>query len=228
MEKLQRLPWVFCAAVAVMMAACGGQNQSATGTTGALIGAAQAAPAPAPSTKGKQVATLAEGCFWSAEAIFKQLKGVDDVEPGYAGGHTANPTYDDVCTGDTGHAETVQVTFDPKVLSYADLLRVYFTADDPTTLNRQGPDDGTQYRSVIFYHNDQQKKTAQAVMAQITAEHLWPNPIVTQVVPYTKFYPAEEHHRNYYNLHPDESYCKFEIAPKIANFRAKFPDKLKP
>jgi len=184
-------------------------------------------PKPARVPAGKEVATFAAGCFWSMEAIFKQLKGVETVEPGYAGGKLADPSYEQVETGTTGHAESVNIIFDPKVISYRDLLRVLLTVRDPTTLNRQGPDEGPQYRSIIFYHNEQQRRIAQEMIQKITAEHLWPNPIVTTVTPFTNFYRAEDYHLDYYRRHPDEGYCRFVIAPEIATFRQKFRAKLK-
>ena len=183
--------------------------------------------APKVAKPGQQTATFAAGCFWSMEAIFKQLKGVESVEPGYAGGKTRNPTYERVENGDTGYAETVNIIFDPKVISYRDLLQVLLTVRDPTTLNRQGPDEGTQYRSVIFARNAQQKQEALGAIGQISAKHVWNAPIVTQVAPYSGFYRAEDYHLNYYNLHPNEGYCSGVIGPEIAEFRAKFKDKLK-
>ena len=175
----------------------------------------------------RQVATLAAGCFWSTEAIFKQLKGVDKVVPGYAGGHVKNPTYEQVCAKQTGHAEAIQVTYDPKVISYRELLQVQLIATDPTTLNRQGPDEGPEYRSVIFAQNAEQAKVAQQAIKEVGASGVWRNKIVTPVEPFTNFYPAEKYHVNYYNLHPNEPYCAGYIAPKIAQFRQKFKAKLK-
>lgn len=174
-----------------------------------------------------ETADFAGGCFWSMEAIFKQLKGVEKVTPGYAGGHTPYPSYGQVETGTTGHAETLQIVFDPAVISYHDLLQVFFTMRDPTTPNRQGPDVGTQYRSIIFYRDNAQKKDAQQEIQAITADHLWKNPVVTEVVPYTNFYHAEAYHYNYYARHPNEPYCKYVIAPEISEFRAKFRSELK-
>lgn len=176
---------------------------------------------------GKQVATLAGGCFWCTEAIFKDLRGVESVTPGYAGGHVANPTYKQVCAGDTGHAEAIQVIFDPKLVSYRDLLRVFFTTHDPTTLNRQGADVGTQYRSAVFTHSDTQASDARAVIAEITREALYRDPIVTEITPFTSFYPAEEYHRDYFARNPDQAYCRAVIAPKVAKFREKYRDKLR-
>ncbi len=172
-------------------------------------------------------ATLAGGCFWCLEAVFEQLKGVEKAEPGYSGGHMPHPTYEQVCTGTTGHAEVVQITFNPQEISFEDLLRVFFAIHDPTTLNRQGEDVGTQYRSAIFYHNAEQKATAERVIHELEAARLWPDPIVTEITPFTAFYPAEDYHRRYFQLHPDQPYCRAVIAPKVAKFRKKFMDRLK-
>jgi peptide-methionine (S)-S-oxide reductase len=178
---------------------------------------------------GKQVevATLAGGCFWCLEAVFDELKGVESVESGYSGGHVQNPGYAQVCDGDTGHAEVVQVTFDPQVISYKDLLTVFFTIHDPTTLNRQGNDVGTQYRSAIFYHDEQQKKVAEEVIREITAAGIWDAPIVTEVTPFDKFYIAEDYHQEYFTKNPFQGYCRVVIAPKVTKFRHKFADRLK-
>lgn len=169
---------------------------------------------------GREIATLAGGCFWSEEAIFRQLRGVESVIPGYAGGTVANPSYEQVCSESTGHAETVEITFDPKIISYHELLTVFLTTIDPTTLNRQGGDEGTSYRSAIFYQNAAQKATATQVIAEITKKHIFSDPIVTAVEPFSSFYPAEAYHRNYYALHPDEPYCQAVIAPKLAHFQS--------
>lgn len=175
----------------------------------------------------REVATLAGGCFWCLEAAFAELKGVERIESGYAGGRVPNPSYEAVCTGTTGHAEVVQLTFDPTVVSYADLLHVFFTIHDPTTLNRQGPDSGTQYRSAIFYHTPQQKAEAERVIAELTAEGVFDDPIVTEVKPLEAFYPAEEYHRDYYRRNPNQGYCRAVIAPKVAKVRKLYLDKLK-
>jgi len=172
-------------------------------------------------------ATLAGGCFWCLEAVFDELEGVAEVESGYAGGHVANPTYKQVCTGATGHAEVVQITFDPDVISFRDLLEVFFLIHDPTTLNRQGADVGTQYRSAIFYHTPEQKQIAEAVIAELTAAQAWPNRIVTEVTPLTAFYPAEDYHRDYYQGNSYQPYCQVVISPKLAKFRKKFAAWLK-
>lgn len=173
-----------------------------------------------------ELATLAGGCFWCLEAVYQQLKGVHKVESGYAGGTVASPTYQQVCSGKTGHAEVVQITFDPAIVSYAELLQVFFTIHDPTTLNRQGADVGTQYRSAIFYHSAAQQATAQQVMAEITAARLWERPIVTELVPLTIFYKAEDYHQNYFRNHPSQPYCQVVIAPKVAKFRKLYFEKL--
>ena len=177
--------------------------------------------------QGKDVAVVAGGCFWCTEAIFTELKGVEKVEPGYSGGFEANPSYQDVCTGTTGHAESIRIVFDPKLISYHDLLAVFFTTHDPTTLNRQGNDEGTQYRSSIFYHSQEQKETAEKVIQEITAKKLYPNKVVTEVVPFSNFYVAEDYHKNYFARHPDQGYCQVIIAPKVAKFRDHYRELLK-
>ncbi len=174
-----------------------------------------------------EVATLAGGCFWCLEAVFDELEGVQDVVSGYAGGSVPHPTYKQVCNGDTGHAEVVQVTFDPAVLSYRDLLKVFFAIHDPTTLNRQGGDAGTQYRSAIFTHSDEQEKVADEVIAELNAEKLWDDPIVTEVVPAESFYPAEDYHQEYFRRNPNQGYCRMVIAPKVAKFRKEYLVRLK-
>ena len=185
----------------------------------------QAVTAPPPA--GRQEATFAAGCFWSMEAIFKQLKGVDKVLPGYSGGTAPHPSYEQVEEGNTGYAESLDIIYDPKVVSYRELLQVLLVARDPTTLDRQGPDEGSQYRSVIFYRNAAQKQSAEQAIAEVNAAHTWQKPIVTAVAPFTSFYRAEDYHLNYYNLHPDQGYCAAVIAPEIAEFRAKFKSELK-
>ncbi len=174
-----------------------------------------------------QRATLAGGCFWCLEAVFRELKGVGRVASGYMGGHLADPSYEAVCGGSTGHAEAVQVDFDPAQISYADLLEVFFAIHDPTTLNRQGNDRGTQYRSAIFYHDSAQKQAAEAMIAHLAAQQMWAAPIVTKVVPATAFYPAEAYHDNYYANHPFQPYCQFVVAPKLAKARKVFAARLK-
>ncbi|MEQ1606918.1 MAG: peptide-methionine (S)-S-oxide reductase MsrA [Pyrinomonadaceae bacterium] len=174
-----------------------------------------------------ETATLAAGCFWCVEAVFDALVGVEDVVSGYSGGHTDNPTYQQVCSETTGHAEVVQITFDPEQLSFADLLRVYFTVHDPTTLNRQGNDIGSSYRSAIFYHSQAQHETAEQVIAEITAERIYAGPIVTEVIAFDKFWPAEDYHQEYFANNPNQPYCAAVVAPKVAKFRQKFLSRLK-
>jgi peptide-methionine (S)-S-oxide reductase len=174
-----------------------------------------------------EIATFGSGCFWCSEAVFSDLQGVVKVLPGYAGGTVPDPTYEDVCTDATGHAEVAQVTFDPSVISYRELLEVLFSTHDPTTLNRQGADEGTQYRSVIFYSNEAQMKEAEEIIKELTKERVFRNPIVTKVEPLRAFYPAEDYHREYYRRNPSKPYCQAVIAPKLAKFRAHWKSKLK-
>ncbi len=175
-----------------------------------------------------EVATLAGGCFWCLEAVFEQLQGVEKVESGYAGGSTADPTYTQVCNGNTGHAEVVQVTFDPGVISFRDILEVFFAIHDPTTLNRQGADVGTQYRSAIYYDSPEQKKVAEEVIADLTRQAIWGKPIVTEIASLTKFYVAEDYHQGYFRGNPGQPYCAAVVEPKVAKFRQKFAGRLKP
>lgn len=174
-----------------------------------------------------QTATLAGGCFWCLEAVFDEIKGVHSVESGYAGGHVPNPSYRAVCNGDTGHAEVVQVYFDPGIVSYRNLLNVFFAIHDPTTLNRQGADVGTQYRSAIFYHNDDQKMIAESLIEDLNAQRIWDAPIVTQLAPLDKFYMAEDYHQEYFARNPYQPYCMAVVAPKVSKFRKHFLDMLK-
>ena len=174
-----------------------------------------------------ETATLAAGCFWCIEAVFDDLRGVEDVVSGYSGGHTENPTYRQVCNGDTGHAEVAQIRFDPSVISFKDILRVFFSVHDPTTMNRQGADIGTQYRSAIFYHNDEQKRDAEEVIKEITDEGVYDDPIVTEVTPFEKFWPAEDYHQEYFANNPNVPYCAAVVSPKVKKFRQKFADRLK-
>jgi peptide-methionine (S)-S-oxide reductase len=174
-----------------------------------------------------EIATLAGGCFWCLDAVYRQLNGVIKVVSGYSGGSVPNPSYELVCTDTTGHAEVVQITFDPKVLSFRDLLEVFFTIHDPTTLNRQGGDVGKQYRSAVFYHTPEQKATTDQVIADIQAEGVWPDPIVTEVTPFKNFYPAEAYHQDYFTNNPNQGYCRIIIAPKVAKFRHKYLERLK-
>ena len=172
-------------------------------------------------------ATLGGGCFWCLEAVYQELRGVQKVESGYSGGHVPNPTYREVCSETTGHAEVVQVTFDPEVVSYRDILKVYFGIHDPTTLNRQGADVGTQYRSVIFYHDEEQRRVAEEVISELEAEGLWSDPIVTEVAPLDEFYVAEAYHQDYFRNNGFQPYCQVIIAPKVAKFRKEHLEKLK-
>ena len=176
---------------------------------------------------GMEVATLAGGCFWCLEAVYDRLDGVESVESGYMGGHTAAPTYRDVCDGNTGHAEVVQITFDPRALSYRDLLEIFFVIHDPTTLNRQGNDQGTQYRSAIFYHSPQQQAVAEQFIAELTARKAFPSSIVTEVVRAVEFHMAEPYHQEYFSNNPNQPYCQYVVAPKLAKFREKFTNKIK-
>lgn len=179
-------------------------------------------------TAGKinEVATLAGGCFWCLEAVFEELQGVRKVESGFAGGD-AEASYEEVCTGETGHAEVVQITFDPAVISYADILTVFFSVHDPTTLNRQGADVGTQYRSAVFQHDESQKVVAEKAIAALTEEKVWPNPVVTEISPFVRFFKADDHHQDYYRNNKNQGYCQVVINPKLAKFRKEFAARLK-
>ena len=176
---------------------------------------------------GYETATIAGGCFWCIEAVYSELKGVVKLESGYSGGRVANPSYEDVCSGETGHAEAVQIVFDKNVISYRELLQIFFSVHDPTTLNRQGPDVGSQYRSVIFYHNEDQKKVAEEVIKEINEGNLWGRPTVTQLVPFEVFYKAEQYHQDYFRNNPQQGYCRVVIAPKVAKFRKEYFDRLR-
>ena len=173
------------------------------------------------------LATLGGGCFWCLEAVYQQLEGVQRVVSGYAGGHVANPTYEQVCGKKTGHAEVVQLTFDPAIVSYRDILEVFFSIHDPTTTDRQGNDVGPQYRSVIFYHDDEQRRVAEEIVAELGAEHAYEEPVVTEIKPLDAFYAAEQYHQNYYSQNSAQPYCAFVISPKIAKFRKKFAERLR-
>ncbi len=179
-------------------------------------------------TGTREVATLAGGCFWCLEAVFEQLHGVERVASGYAGGAVPNPTYKQVCSGTTGHVEVVQITFDPTTLAYRELLEIFFAFHDPTTLNRQGHDAGTQYRSAIFYHSPEQKVVAEQVIAELMQRKIFDDPIVTEVAPLTAFYAGEDYHQGYYRANPEQAYCRATIAPKVATLRAKYAARLKP
>jgi peptide-methionine (S)-S-oxide reductase len=176
--------------------------------------------------EGREVATLAGGCFWCLEAVYEELRGVESVVSGYAGGSVPDPSYEEVCAGTTGHAEVVQLTFDPRVASFRELLEVFFTIHDPTTLNRQGGDVGTQYRSAVFYHSPEQKETAEQVIKVLEEARVWDAPVVTEVVPLEKFYPAEDYHQGYFRRNPQQPYCRVVVAPKVSKFRQKFIEKL--
>jgi peptide-methionine (S)-S-oxide reductase len=175
-----------------------------------------------------ETATLGGGCFWCTEAAFKELDGVDEVTSGYAGGHVEDPTYEEVCSGDTGHAEVIQIEYDPDVVSYEDLLQVFFTVHDPTTEDRQGPDVGSQYRSIVLYHDEQQREVIEEFVAELDAEGAFEDPIVTDVEPMETFYRAEEYHQDYYEKNPGDRYCQFNAEPKIKKVREKFRDKVTP
>ena len=182
---------------------------------------------PSPIQQSIEEATFGGGCFWCVETVFNQVQGVIEAESGYCNGHHPHPRYDEVCSGTTGHAEVVQVRFDPHVVSYEQLLQVFFAIHDPTTLNRQGNDVGPQYRSVIFTHDEAQKQTAQAIIAEFDAADLWPNPIVTEITPLDVFYRAEDYHQDYFKNNPYQPYCHFVVAPKVAKFRKKFSHRRK-
>ncbi len=175
----------------------------------------------------REIATLGGGCFWCLEPVFGALEGVERVVSGYAGGHVPNPSYEQVCSGRTGHAEVVQVVFDPSAIAYRELLEVFFATHDPTTPNRQGNDVGPQYRSIVLYHSPEQKATAEAMIAKLNAARVFDAPIVTEVVPFEAFYPAEAYHQDYYARNPDAGYCRVVISPKLAKFRQRYADRLK-
>jgi peptide-methionine (S)-S-oxide reductase len=199
----------------------------ATGPGAVAFPAPDLPEAAGPRPEGLRQATFGCGCFWCAEAIFQQLKGVKSVVSGYSGGHVPNPSYEEVCTGTTGHAESVQITYDPHEITYADLLEVFWRTHDPTTLNRQGPDVGPQYRSAIFYHDAGQKELAEHYRAKLDAAHVFDGPIVTEIVPFRAFYPAEDYHQDFFNNHPRQPYCTAIIGPKVEKVREVFRDRLK-
>jgi peptide-methionine (S)-S-oxide reductase len=182
---------------------------------------------PIISMEGKELATLGGGCFWCVEAIFDDLKGVISADSGYSGGAVENPSYMQVSTGSTGHAEAIQIIFDPKEISYKEILQIFFTVHDPTTLNQQGADVGTQYRSAIFYHNDEQKAIAEQVIKEVTMAKIWNDPIVTEITPFSAFYKAEDYHQEYYKYNGNQPYCRVVIDPKVKKFREQFREKLK-
>ena len=213
----------FCLAVAGVHVACAAQANSNDNRS--------ANPSATSSEPNKEhelmKATFGGGCFWCVEAIFENLNGVQAVESGYAGGSMANPTYEDVCSGETGHAEVVQITYDPAIVSYEKLLEVFFKTHDPTSLNRQGADHGTQYRSVIFFHDDPQRQTAERIKKALDESGAYSKPIVTQIVAASDFYPAEDHHQDYFRKNPNAGYCQFAIRPKLDKFKKVFADNLK-
>ena len=182
---------------------------------------------PKPMNNQSQIATFGAGCFWCTEAVFLNVKGVSKVVSGYEGGKVKNPSYREVCTGQTGHAEVTQITFDPSKVTFEELLEVFWNTHDPTTLNKQGADEGTQYRSVVFYHNEGQKTTAEAYKKQLDASRVYQNPIVTEITAASTFYPAEDYHQNYYELNPSAGYCQYVIRPKVEKFKKQFASKLK-
>lgn len=177
--------------------------------------------------KNMEIATFGNGCFWCTEAIFQELEGVSKAVSGYSGGQTKNPTYKEVCSGTTGHAEVLQVTYDTSIISYEELLEVFWKTHDPTTLNRQGNDVGTQYRSVVFYHTEEQKELALTYKEKLENSGVWDDPIVTEITPFTTFYPAEDYHQEYFNLNGSQPYCNFVVRPKVEKFKKVFKDKLK-
>jgi peptide-methionine (S)-S-oxide reductase len=174
-----------------------------------------------------ELATFGSGCFWCTEAVFQRIKGVEKVVSGYSGGNVENPTYRQVCGGGTGHAEAVQIEFDPLQITYPEILEIFWKTHDPTTMDRQGNDVGPQYRSVIFYHNEEQKRLAEEYKKKLDEAHIWEDPIVTEIVPFKKFYPAEDYHQNYYNENPTQGYCSYIIRPKVEKLRKVFQEKLK-
>jgi peptide-methionine (S)-S-oxide reductase len=198
-------------------------NPQAAGTPASVPYPAQ----PAPDDPSLAKATFGGGCFWCTEAFFQRLKGVHSVVSGYSGGHVKNPTYREVCGGDTGHAEVIQITYDPQVVSYDELLEVFWKTHDPTTPNQQGNDVGPQYRSVVFHHNDEQRKLAAEYKQKLDAAGIFNAPIVTEISPFKEFYPAEDYHQRYYDENPNQMYCRFVIAPKMEKFEEVFKDKLK-
>ena len=179
------------------------------------------------TANNEEMATFGGGCFWCTEAVFSELRGVEKVEAGYAGGTEPDPTYEQVCSGRTGHAEVVQITFNPRVISYKELLEIFFTVHDPTTVNRQGADVGTQYRSIILYHNDEQKTLAEQAIRETDSTQIWNHPVVTQVRPFVSFYRAEDYHQQYFRQNPNQSYCQYVISPKVAKLRRHYLAKLK-
>lgn len=232
-KNIRRSPAPWTAGLLLILLAAAGCGTNASSREGASVGNASGSPQKeSPKTMaGKtdwKLATFGNGCFWCTEAIFTRLRGVETVMPGYSGGHVDNPTYEQVCAGTTGHAEAIQITYDPAEISYDELLEVFWKTHDPTTKNRQGNDIGPQYRSVIFYHDAGQKKLAEAYKARLDAEKIWDRAIVTEIAAFSKFWPAEDYHRNYYENNPSKGYCALVITPKIEKFKKIFKDRLKP
>lgn len=211
---------VTLSATAFFMNACGQNNTNSTTMQ-------QQENLPKQTSGNIDTATLGAGCFWCVEAVFQRLDGVISVTSGYSGGTVKNPSYKEVCTGLTGHAEVTEIVFDKTKISFDELLQVFWKTHDPTTMNRQGNDIGTQYRSVIFYHNEEQKLAAEKYKKALNDEHAYPNPVITEITAFSNFYPAEDYHKNYFNLHGEEQYCKFVIQPKVEKFEKVFKDKLK-
>ncbi|CAN5146685.1 peptide-methionine (S)-S-oxide reductase MsrA [soil metagenome] len=216
---------IIISSAALLLWSCSNSNANAS----APIDPNKPIPEPVqiPIPENMKIATFGNGCFWCTEAIFQLLKGVSKVESGYSGGHVKNPAYREVSNGTTGHAEAIQITYDPTVISFEELLEVFWKTHDPTTLNQQGADKGTQYRSAIFYHDDEQKRLAEEYKQKLDKAHIWDSPIVTEITPFTNFYKAEDYHQNYYNLNSGQGYCRAVIVPKLEKFRAVFKDKLK-
>ena len=212
-----RIPLLLALGIMISLTSCGQQNKPAT----------ENMPTDEIKTEGLEIATFGNGCFWCTEAIFLNLDGIIKVESGYSGGKVKDPTYEQVCSGLTGHAEVVQLTYDPKKVTYEELLQVFWQTHDPTTLNRQGADVGTQYRSVVFYHDDEQKKLAEYYKKKLDESHTFNGSIVTEISPATTFYKAEDYHQNYFNLNGSAPYCTFVIQPKLEKFKKVFKEKLK-
>ena len=219
--------WSLSSCASDPQAAANTQTTTNTQTVADMTPPVSIPDAPTPQPGQIDTATLGAGCFWCVEAVFTELNGVKTVVSGYTGGHVENPTYKAVCAGTTGHAEVAQITYDPSVVTFDEILEVFWQTHDPTTLNRQGNDVGTQYRSAVYYHNEYQKQVAEGYKAKLDASGAWDNPIVTEVSPIGVFYPAENYHQEYYANNPDQGYCRYVIQPKVEKFRKVFKDKLK-
>jgi peptide-methionine (S)-S-oxide reductase len=235
-NQISRMPKsgrVFCLAILPVLIGCGQANVPVASVKLPSLNKVSEQNSTETSESSKQkakkmeTATFGAGCFWCVEAVFQKLKGVETVRSGYMGGRTINPTYEDICTGLTGHAEVIQIEFDPAVISFAELLEVFWSTHDPTTLNRQGNDVGTQYRSAVFYHNEAQQATAQQYKKELNGANAFPNPIVTEIVPAVKMYVAEDYHQNYFNNNPNQPYCRAIIPAKLEKLKKVFADKLK-